>query len=191
MPSGSGRKGGAPKRKKRVTIPVETRSVRPCFDADTVNDPSTSSSIPECNAFQSPSPSIVKENTSGVAVTPLVPRTEVSSHQAARPVSITPGYPSVSSSISSGFGIVAGGSVNITSPTHSFSPVTPTQFSSPFLNRGSGENTNPFVLKFKTNQIKICQSCRKNYEDSNDTMGLVVARAERRMVSNLATVDPH
>lgn len=45
----------------------------------------------------------------------------------------------------------------------------------------------PFILKFKTNSIKICQSCRRNYEGPNDTMGLVVARAERRLVSNLAT----
>lgn len=46
---------------------------------------------------------------------------------------------------------------------------------------------NPFILKFKTNQIKICQACRQNYEGENDTLGLVVAHAERRMVSNLAT----
>ena len=45
----------------------------------------------------------------------------------------------------------------------------------------------PFVLKFMTNQIRICQSCRKNYDGPNDTMGLVVARAERRLVSNLST----
>ena len=42
----------------------------------------------------------------------------------------------------------------------------------------------PFTLKFS---IKICQSCRRNYEGPNDTMGLVVARAERRLVSNLST----
>ena len=48
-------------------------------------------------------------------------------------------------------------------------------------------NTNPFILKFKTKQIKVCQSCRRNYEGVNDTMGLIVARVERRMVSNLAT----
>ena len=44
----------------------------------------------------------------------------------------------------------------------------------------------PFILKFKTNSIKICQSCQRNYEDPNNTMGLV-ARAERRLVLNLAT----
>ena len=48
-------------------------------------------------------------------------------------------------------------------------------------------NAKPFVLKLKTKQIRICQSCQKNYDGPNDTMGLVVARAERRLVSNLAT----
>ena len=48
-------------------------------------------------------------------------------------------------------------------------------------------HTNPFMLKFKTNLIKICQSCRSGYEGFNDTMGLVVARAERRMISNVST----
>ena len=45
---------------------------------------------------------------------------------------------------------------------------------------------NPFILKFKTNLIKVCQSCRNNYEGLNDTMGLV-ARAERPMISNVVT----
>ena len=44
----------------------------------------------------------------------------------------------------------------------------------------------PFTFKFKTNSIKIFQSCRRNYEGPNDTMGLV-AHAERRVVSKLAT----
>ena len=51
----------------------------------------------------------------------------------------------------------------------------------------SESSTKPFVLKFKTNQIRICQSCRKDYNGPNDTMGLLVARAERRLVSNLVT----
>ena len=45
----------------------------------------------------------------------------------------------------------------------------------------------PFVLKLKAKNIKICQSCHKDYDGSNDTLGLVVARAERRLVSNLST----
>ena len=51
----------------------------------------------------------------------------------------------------------------------------------------SESSTKPFVLKMKTNQIRVCQSCRKDYNGPNDTMGLLVARAERRLVSNLHT----
>ena len=46
---------------------------------------------------------------------------------------------------------------------------------------------NPFILKFKTKQIKICQACQKNYDGLNETLGLVVAHTERWIVSNLAT----
>ena len=46
---------------------------------------------------------------------------------------------------------------------------------------------NPFMLKFKTNSIKVCQAYRKGYDGLNDTMGLVVDRAERRMISNVTT----
>ena len=45
----------------------------------------------------------------------------------------------------------------------------------------------PFVLKLKTKQMRVCQACRKDYEGVNDTMQLVVARAERRIVTNLTT----
>ena len=38
---------------------------------------------------------------------------------------------------------------------------------------------NPFILKFKTKQIKICQACQKNYDGLNETLGLVVAHTER------------
>lgn len=60
--------------------------------------------------------------------------------------------------------------------------------STPVFNSGYQSNCKkPFVLKFKTNQIRLCQSCRNNYEGPNDTVGLVVARAERRLVSNMTT----
>ena len=50
-----------------------------------------------------------------------------------------------------------------------------------------GTGIKPFTLKIKTNQIRICQAGRKDFSGPNDTMGLVVARAERRIVSNVAT----
>jgi len=51
----------------------------------------------------------------------------------------------------------------------------------------SESSTKPFVLKMKTNPIRVCQSCQKDYNGPNDTMGLLIARAERRLVSNLLT----
>ena len=44
-----------------------------------------------------------------------------------------------------------------------------------------------FTLKLITKQIRICQACHKDYNGANDTLGLVVARAERRLVSILLT----
>ncbi len=50
----------------------------------------------------------------------------------------------------------------------------------------TGSN-NPFILKAKSPRIHICQVCRRNYDGPNDTMQLVAARAERRLVSNITT----
>ncbi len=47
--------------------------------------------------------------------------------------------------------------------------------------------TAPFVLKLKNNYIKVCQACRLNYDGPNDTTGLVVTRAEKRIISNPST----
>ena len=44
---------------------------------------------------------------------------------------------------------------------------------------------NPFVLKLKNKQLRVCQSCRSNYDGPNDTLGLVIARAEQ--ISNPST----
>ena len=39
---------------------------------------------------------------------------------------------------------------------------------------------NPFTLKFKTRLIRVCQACRKGFD--NDSF--VIARQERRMIQN-------
>ena len=57
----------------------------------------------------------------------------------------------------------------------------------PRSNPNSESSTKPFILKIKTNQIQVCHSCRKDYSGLKDTMGLLVAIAERTLVSNLAT----
>lgn len=53
----------------------------------------------------------------------------------------------------------------------------------------NGHTTKPFLLKLiiKATNLRICQSCCKDYDGSNGTLGLVVSRAEWRLVSNLAT----
>jgi hypothetical protein len=48
-------------------------------------------------------------------------------------------------------------------------------------------NSKPFTLKLKSKQIKVCQSCRKDYEGENDTLGLVIAHPERKLISNPVT----
>ena len=76
--------------------------------------------------------------------------------------------------------LVVGTGVNVSIGSPSF----PT--SSPSL-QAFHVHPKPFILKLKTKQIRICQSCRQDYEGENDTLGLVVAHAERRIISNPAT----
>ena len=59
--------------------------------------------------------------------------------------------------------------------------------STPSVTSPQSSANNPFTLKLKTNLIKICQACRKGFNGTNDTLGLVFARPERRIVSNVAT----
>ena len=77
--------------------------------------------------------------------------------------------------------LVGANVINITASPMSVIP------QSPGLTTDCDSTPKPFFLKIKTNQVRICQSCRKDYSGPNDTMGLVVARAEKRLVSNLST----
>ena len=97
----------------------------------------------------------------------------------AQPVTV-PSSVSVSNSTnaSSGGQVV----INGTGVSLNFTPFQASQGTS-----NSEDKPKLFVLKLKTKQIRICQSCRKDYDGANDTLGLVVARAERQLVSNLAT----
>jgi len=51
----------------------------------------------------------------------------------------------------------------------------------------ANRNSKPFTIKLRTKQIKICQSCCKDYEVENDTLGLVVANPERKWISSPVT----
>ena len=180
MPTGVGRKGGVAKYKRKRKHPVvETRSVRQCISeshlppaADTSG--SCTSSTPSSHSTQPPANPL--DFTSLLST--LHP---VCSNTTATATS--QGQVFVGSSIVN----LTQGQVSL--PTVPSISTAPRSSSSGFSSmRGQLDVTKkPFVLKFKTPLIKICQSCRKNYDGQNDTLGLVLAREERRLVSNLAT----
>ena len=102
---------------------------------------------------------------------------------ASSPFSVTV---STGSSLTSGMLPIIGQS-SITSAPALTTPTINHQVQHCAANVMSPATKQPFFLKFKTAHIKVCQSCRKNYDGPNDTLGLVVARAEKRLISNLAT----
>ena len=214
MPSGSGRKGGKAKRKRnRSTVLIETRSTRPCLlQSSSITTQLTSlpaeSSLSTGQPYQSssaipgPIPKPINQSllykechltASTPSTSPATDKTPVSSSgvQVSNPIASTSGQVLVGGS-GAVFNISSPSAANppmpaiILSAVHVQLQTTPT-VSSSCSRSSSFSHTNPFVLKFKTNLIKICQSCRKGYEGLNDTMGLVVARAERRMISNVVT----
>ena len=182
MPSGSGRKGGIPKRKRRCVTPIQTRSVRQCLQH-------VQSTGKDSSPFSAASPdSLSPSTTAGYNTTPCEPTHSLN----CTPVTETanPNFTPTSGSqlIVSNSSLVVGGSVALTTNPLTRTQPTPALLSRPSCYLGpSVSGSNPFVLKFKTKQIKVCQACRKNYDGTNDTLGLVVARMERRMVSNLIT----
>ena len=111
------------------------------------------------------------------------------------PVATTSYSPSVSlpaSSVSQATShgqVVLGTGVNfnIGSPILQSPSVLPRLANTGGMSRLGRNITKPFTLKLKTKQIKVCQSCRKDYEGENDTLGLVVAHPERRLISNPIT----
>ena len=184
MPSGTGRKGGVAKQKRKRKLPgIETRSVRPCLGTNE-----------EAGIAGTSAPNTGHEQTDGPTLPPQLLSTASSStlHNAS---SITLPH-SMPSSLQSGtyvpsvtsFSVVNDFRPHISTVNASHGQVcfgTNVSYSS--AQSADLNSKKPFILKFKTNSIKICQSCRRNYEGPNDTMGLVVARTERRLVSNLAT----
>ena len=192
MPSGAGRKGGVAKQKRNRKLPaVETRSVRPCLDTNEAiitgtSTPSSGLEEPQCplpqqllsTAFSSPLPSTASKfpllNASSITL-PHSMSSSVLSTPSMTSISVVNDFRPRISTVNA----ASRGQVVFVGPGTS-------------VNYSCAQSTDlntkkPFILKFKTNSINICQSCRRNYEGPNDTMGLVVAHAERRLVSNLAT----
>ena len=179
MPSDTGQKGGVAKFKRNRKLPaIETRSVRPCLDKS--------------------QPSIVTTavaNTSSKQTPFNVPWTPLLVPTAPLSLNLDPHHAAVSHSTPSGLGLQ-----NVFSDySPSVTTIGASSQSQVFVganvnfslagssHQQSSQSKKPFILKFRNNSIKVCQSCRRNYDGPNDTMGLLVARAERRLVSNLAT----
>ena len=223
MPTGSGRKGGVPKRKRVKAQPVQSRSVRQCLQPQSLalTLPTNSVIASQAALCSSPIPSSSQATTSSQfllhnAVTQCGNPTSSVSHSplvnSALLQTSTGGIvPARNSTAACGSAIYHNnrplqhlGSLSnttIATPTASshsqvlvggnvFNFSTSPMSVIPRSNEpvpNSDSCTKPFVLKVKTNQIRVCQSCRKDYSGLNDTMGLLVARAERRLVSNLIT----
>ena len=203
MPSGSGRKGGKAKHKRnRSIIPIETRSVRPCLVQSSSSSKGTDSltlSTPTENqqGLQSPGSSgqlsIHQPYTHRYSRAPLVTTSVPKTLSATGVITASPSSSPqvcVSSAVASTSGqVLVGGSgsvFNVSPPTCAIPTTLPMpaisvqlQSTPTIAAATSGSSSvaqvNPFILKFKTNLIKVCQSCRNNYEGLNDTMGLVVA----------------
>ena len=288
LPKGAGRKGGVPKRKRKIAVPVQSRSIRPCLlKAKTAacssslqqkqsvgsSDLQTSSSgilslqhshlaghgrlgslqtadnfglqpsqvtmnsssqhVPVGDTFATQdhltamaallSPNKVmtsgastpscsysaQQSTPTSSIGLAIPDFSFASSPADQlcdlnslfPVATTSYSPSnsvslpassVSQATSHGQVVLGTGvNFNIGSPILQSPSVRPTLASAGGISR-LGRNTpgpvaKPFTLKLKTKQIKVCQSYRKDYEGENDTLGVVVAHPERRLISNPIT----
>ena len=175
MPIGVGRKGGVAKHKRKRKQPtVETRSVRPCLSDSHL--PSDATNTASGSGTSSPSSHSTRPHAVSLDVTSLLSslRPAVCSNTTATATSQGQVY--VGSSI-----------VNQFSFPHIPSVSTPSVFTTAGISSFHEPTKKPFVLKFKTPQIKVCQACRLNYDGSNDTMGLVVAREERYQIWQLAS----
>jgi hypothetical protein len=178
MPTGSGRKGGQPKRKRKAAVSIESISTCPSIISSVNNSRESVVNV----TVSAPFPTNISPTTSHSAVSVQSP--------------VTPSFPSatinanvsnstqsaVNMTISAPFTPISG---VLTAPFTQFSPINYPY--SATTNTGTHPPSKPFILKFKTNLIKICQSCRKGFDGNNDTLGLVVSRMERRLISNMST----
>ena len=177
MPAGAGRKGGHQKRKRKSAPCIESISTRPRLQGQedyATPSNSASSQAPPCKYPRSEG-TIRESNASSAMVV-------VSS---APPVSVAVSLPK-SCSVSSSGQVVVGSGMNFNIST--VPPVPrPVLASTPSTCTPQISScTNPFILKLKTNSIKICQACRQRYDGIHATFGLVVARSERKLIFNMA-----
>lgn len=184
MPSGSGRKGGVPKQHKRKRNAIETRSVRQCLEESVQ---CSASQTQACHPKLTKQPTMVNQAVVSSEQTHILSRISSSQPAMRRPTQVCMSLPHAQSASSSSQStsalphlgtcnnaVISGGRVG--GRAVSVDHIPP-----------NASATNPFILKLKTSLVRICQSCRLDYNGPNNTMNLVVARAERRLVSNLAT----
>lgn len=160
MPSGSGRKGSRQKRKRKSAQPIEGISLRPCLQS-TAKSPATT------------------PNTASKAMPSAQPPSKVFNPFASlcdRTSNVVMAPPTISVTNTTGQ-VLMGSRMNVNVSTSG----------TPNPSAASPSCSNPLILKFKTNAIKVCQACRKDFEGDNDTLGLVVARSERRLIFNPVT----
>ena len=179
-------------------IPVCTAGVTPGMSAAAA---AATPALPVCTAGVTPmlplniltgtptQPFSTTTTGSGTPVTPMLPLNiltgtptqpfSTTTTGSGTPVSIGPQvtYPTACSS----------GQIVVGSHVLNLSMSTPSAVTSSQSTSNPSRAKQPFTLKLKTNLIKVCQACRKGFDGTNDTMGLVVARPERRLVSNVAT----
>jgi len=212
MPSGTGRKGDVCKRKCNYNHPaIETQSLRPCLESShSAVQTSFETLLPRSSCYgdtsstssATPSLSCVVNNPTVTIVDSIQNQTTIGtsafSDSLRDNTSAMPVTPSLSCMVSNSTINISDSTLNQIAVGISFcvSPAVATPLCTSSGNSTSTSNSlvgtnmatkKPFVLKLKTNQIKVCQSCRKNYDGPNDTLGLVVAHAERRLICNLAT----
>ena len=199
MPSGTGRKGGVAKCKRVGKIPsVETRSIRPSLvhtpGAKPPSDPlSTDVGMhdsftggPSSSSFQPPTTHGSTVRASGSQQLSTSPRNIIGASSAQPPKRRSAIGAQQLSASSLPFSTVpispstTPGSIAPTIGTANLSSRSPSvvNYAGPTSRSSASHGTSsssmkpkPFVLKFKTNQIRICQSCRKNY-DGPDLMTL-------------------
>ena len=204
LPKGAGRKGGAIKRKRKAPVPVESRSVRPRLVGTSL--------LPEDNGQLQSSTTVTPTQDAaslGVLGTDdfdldklLETCTEVQSLPVQSPLTPLPSDNATSSvafstlqqpcvslpSITQGQLVLGSGvNLNISPPPVLQSLPVVSNIGNPTAGHTANKKSKPFTLKLRTKEIKICQSCCKDYEGENDTLGLVVAHLERRLISNPTT----
>ena len=171
LPSGRGRKGGIPKRKRTQSRfpPVESVKQRKATESHPV-----SSSPPVCTTSSTPNPAVFQLHLSNV-VSPTT--------------SAIGNVPLSSTSFSVATAIQQPVNVGLLSASQSRNTLslTPSSPQAPGVNQSSlsAPNLNPFYVKMLGGNIRVCQGCRgslrmRDHSIPAPPFDIVIARAERR-----------